>query len=47
MERGGQSRPKEAEARLQAMGPMSTDEKIMMGTMAMAVCLWVRQAGSY
>jgi DASS family divalent anion:Na+ symporter len=30
-----------AEQRLEKMGPMSRDERIMLGTMAAAVCLWV------
>ncbi|GAX74927.1 hypothetical protein CEUSTIGMA_g2373.t1 [Chlamydomonas eustigma] len=33
--------PKEAAARLKAMGPMSRDETIMLGTMGLAVLLWV------
>mmetsp|Transcript_912 Transcript_912/g.1363 ORF Transcript_912/g.1363 Transcript_912/m.1363 type:complete len:565 (+) Transcript_912:100-1794(+) len=33
--------PKDAARRLEAMGPMSRDEKIMFGTMAFAVVLWV------
>eukprot|EP00873_Tetraselmis_striata_P028492 jgi/Tetstr1/448756/TSEL_035991.t1 len=33
--------PAQAEKALQAMGPMSTDEKIMAATMAGAVALWV------
>ncbi|KAI3437630.1 hypothetical protein D9Q98_000082 [Chlorella vulgaris] len=33
--------PKLAQERLTKMGPMSRDEKIMLGTMAGAVCLWV------
>ncbi|EFN55902.1 hypothetical protein CHLNCDRAFT_56149 [Chlorella variabilis] len=33
--------PKLADERLVAMGPMSRDERIMLGTMAAAVCLWV------
>eukprot|EP00887_Chlorella_sp_A99_P001863 scaffold19.g1863.t1 len=33
--------PKLAEQRLEKMGPMSRDERIMLGTMAAAVCLWV------
>lgn len=33
--------PIEAAARLEKMGPMSTDEKLMLVTMALAVTLWV------
>lgn len=33
--------PKAAAERLQKMGPMSRDEKIMLGTMGFAVVLWV------
>ncbi|KAL4428826.1 hypothetical protein ABPG77_005264 [Micractinium sp. CCAP 211/92] len=33
--------PQLASERLEKMGPMSRDEKIMLGTMAAAVCLWV------
>eukprot|EP00798_Chlamydomonas_sp_ICE-L_P023569 gene23569-9093_t len=33
--------PKEAAVRLEKMGPMSTDEKCMLGTMAFAVALWI------
>lgn len=33
--------PKAATERLQKMGPMSRDEKIMLGTMGFAVVLWV------
>lgn len=33
--------PAAAAERLQKMGPMSRDEKIMLGTMAFAVVLWV------
>lgn len=33
--------PKQAGDRLQKMGPMSRDEKIMLGTMGCAVLLWV------
>ena len=33
--------PKQASERLQKMGPMSRDEKIMLGTMGFAVVLWV------
>lgn len=33
--------PLEAEAKLQAMGPMTLNEKYMLGTMALAVFLWV------
>lgn len=33
--------PKQASERLQKMGPMSRDEKIMLGTMGLAVVLWV------
>lgn len=33
--------PKIASERLVKMGPMSRDEKIMLGTMGAAVCLWV------
>ncbi len=33
--------PKEAAMRLEKLGPMSLDEKIMLGTMALAVALWV------
>ena len=33
--------PKEAALRLEAMGPMSRDEKIMLVTMGLAVSLWV------
>jgi len=35
--------PKEAEARLKAMGPMSLDEKIMLGTMGLALFFWVSE----
>lgn len=33
--------PRDADIRLKAMGPMQQDEIVMLGTMAMAVCLWV------
>ena len=33
--------PKQAEERLQKMGPMSRDEKIMMGVMMAAIVMWV------
>lgn len=33
--------PKEAAARLKEMGPMSSDEKIMLGAMGLALVLWV------
>jgi len=33
--------PKAASERLQKMGPMSRDEKIMLATMGFAVVLWV------
>ncbi len=33
--------PKEARRRLAAKGPMSRDEYIMLGTMLLAVSLWV------
>ncbi|KAK9815699.1 hypothetical protein WJX72_008247 [[Myrmecia] bisecta] len=33
--------PRQASERLKAMGPMSRDEKIMLGTMGFAVVLWV------
>eukprot|EP00197_Chlamydomonas_leiostraca_P013069 CAMPEP_0202870626 /NCGR_PEP_ID=MMETSP1391-20130828/16250_1 /ASSEMBLY_ACC=CAM_ASM_000867 /TAXON_ID=1034604 /ORGANISM="Chlamydomonas leiostraca, Strain SAG 11-49" /LENGTH=530 /DNA_ID=CAMNT_0049551235 /DNA_START=165 /DNA_END=1758 /DNA_ORIENTATION=+ len=33
--------PKEAAKRLETMGPMSRDEKIMLATMGLAVALWV------
>ena len=33
--------PRDAAERLQKMGPMSRDEKIMLGTMGLAVVLWV------
>ena len=33
--------PKAAAERLEKMGPMSRDEKIMLGTMGFAVVLWV------
>jgi DASS family divalent anion:Na+ symporter len=33
--------PRLAAARLEAMGPMSRDERVMLGTMAGAVALWV------
>lgn len=34
--------PATAAARLQEMGPLSTDEKIMIGAVLLAVGLWVR-----
>ena len=34
--------PKAAKEKLRQMGAMSRDEKIMMGTMAFALVLWVR-----
>jgi hypothetical protein len=33
--------PATAAARLQEMGPLSTDEKVMMGAVTLAVVLWV------
>lgn len=33
--------PKEAARKLEAMGPMSRDEKLMLATMGLAVALWV------
>lgn len=33
--------PKEAEAKLKALGPMTINEKYMLGTMALAVFLWM------
>ncbi len=36
-----------ASERLQKMGPMSRDEKIMLGTMGCAVLLWVSWWGMY
>ena len=33
--------PRQAEAKLKSMGPMSRDERIMLATMMFAVVLWV------
>ena len=33
--------PRQAEERLKKMGPMSRDEKIMMGVMMAAIVMWV------
>lgn len=35
--------PRQATEKLQQMGPMSRDEKIMLGTMGFALALWVRR----
>jgi di/tricarboxylate transporter len=39
--------PATAAARLQEMGPLSTDEKFMMGSVTLAVVLWVRSLLQY
>ena len=36
--------PAQAAEKLQAMGPMSRNESIMLGTMCFALVLWVRAA---
>lgn len=37
--------PAAAAARLQEMGPLSTDEKLMIGAVSLAVGLWVSAGG--
>lgn len=34
--------PRQASEKLEQMGPMTRDEKIMLGTMGFALALWVR-----